>query len=291
MSYRPAVEGIKTVLVTLLSKNPKLEETLQLALEEKFMDLAQVLARYNSRVDFIKLSAAKSIDEITTMLIALEKRELGEVYSMLPQELQLFYRVNLTLFDLDNVHSAMLSGDKKSAKLVFSRSQELEVYGKCFESRSYACLLKAFLESVRSSLEVGIMKIIAESTAKALGCLVLLASARYCKYALNADKLGMAHEEPLQVFLKEVIYRYVPKEPSAWLITVKISSIAEHLHEAFRKDSSRVTLYEATHVYKTCRELLLYSSQLIDLLTLYLVNRYYEVLVLKYVLPQARVFK
>jgi len=291
MSYRPAAEGLKTVLVTLLAKNPRLEEVLQLALEEKFMDLPQVLSRYNSRMDFIKLSTAKSIDEVTTVLVDLERRELKEVYDMLMKELQLFYKIALTFFDLDSIYSAILSGDKKLVNLLFSSAQELELYSKCFESKSYVCVLKTFLESARNSLEFGIAKIIAESPSKALGCLALITSARYCKYIFNASKVGLVPEESLQNFLQEVVYKYVPREPSTWLVAVKIGVLAEYLHKVFEKDPSRVTLYEAEYVYRTCKDLLLYSPQLIDLLTLYLINRYYEALVLKYVLPQARVFR
>jgi len=292
MSYKPSVEGIKTVLVTLLAKNPKLEEILQLALEEKFMDLAQVLTRYNSRTDFIKLGAAKNIDEIAYVLTDLEKREFEEVRNILPQEIQLFYGIFLTFFDLDNIYSAILSKDKKLTKLIFSRSQEIEIYSKCFESKEYVCLLKEFLRGIKSSLDVGVVKkLFIGSYAKALSCIALLVTSRYCKYVLNANKLGITPKESLQEFIRNVIYKYMPREPSGWLIIAKISDVATYFHEVFKKDPSKVTLYEAEYIYKICKDLLLYSPQLIDLLTLYLINRYYEVYTLKFILPQSRVFR
>jgi hypothetical protein len=290
MSARLSPEATKSILFIVLDKNPRLEEVLQLVADEKFIDLAQVLSRPNSRIDFAKLSTAKSIDEVTGVLMLLEKKELDEIYNILLQELQIFYKTTLTFFDLNNIYSAILRGDKKSIKLEFSGFQELEAYSICFESKRYSCLLNKFLESVVQALNTAV-KPLGESPAKSFGCFLLLTIANYCKHMLNSNRLNIAIEQPLEEFVREAVHKYAPKEPDTWLIITRISDVVTYLQDVFKKDPSRVTLYEARYVYRVCKDILFYSTQLIDLLTLYLINRYYEIYVLKYVLPQSQVFK
>jgi hypothetical protein len=287
MSFSLEVEGIKALLFNLLDKNPKLEEILQHALENRLVDLSQLLARPNSRIQFYKLLSARNIDEVSNVLVELEKAELNEVYMLLPLELRNYMKIILLFYDMDLLYSSLVM--KSSPRLLFSIASELEEL--CRGEPKITCIIIQILRMARDALNRWSRKApLPEDVTRALSCLAIFSIVKFYRHALNAKKLGLVPDEDKELFIRRVI-DYIPKNPTSWFILSKLDDILSYVESSFSKDPSRVLLYEAKYLYGFFKELLLYSSQAIDLLTLYLINRYYELFVLRYSLPQSRVFR
>jgi len=287
MSFSLEVEGIKTLLFTLLDKNPRLEEILQHALENRLVDLSQLLARPNSRIQFYKLLSARNIDEVSNVLVELEKAELGEVYRLLPLELRNYMKTFFLFYDIDLLYNSLIM--KSSPRLLFFSANELEEL--CRGEPKATCIIMQILKMARDALNKWSQRVPSpEDVTRTLSCLAVFSIVKFYRYVLNAKKLSLVPDEDKEHFIRRVI-DYIPKNPTSWFILSKLDGILSHVESSFSRDPSRALLYEAKYLYGFFKEILLYSSQAVDLLTLYLINRYYELFVLRYSLPQSRVFR
>ena len=288
MSFSLEVEGIKTLLFTFLDKNPKLEEILQHALENRPVDLSQLLARPNSRIQFYKLLSARNIDEVSNVLVEIEKAELDEVYRLLPLELRNYMKTFLLFYDMDLLYSSLVM--KSSPRLLFSTANELEEL--CRGEPKATCIIMQVLKRARDALNKWSQRVPSpEDVTRTLSCLAVFSIVKFYRYVLNAEKLSLVPDEDKEHFIRRVIDYYVPKNPTSRFILSKLDDILSNVESSFSRDPSRVLLYEAKYLYGFFKEILQYSTQAVDLLTLYLINRYYELFVLRYSLPQSRVFR
>jgi len=289
MSYRLSSDGIKATLITYLDKNPKLEELIQLALENRYIDLPSVLSRYNSRLEYAKLISAKTVDEIDVILSELTKNELEYIYSLLPTQYIDFFRSFLIFYDLDRIYSAFLRGSLESAKVVFMKYEDLEIFKRCLNDKTYRCLLEVQLDNIKNSLEMNIVKRygVIEDYRNVFRCLALFAIAKYMKYVVNVRELGLDTSlKPIEFSEKLIHILGV----GSWY-KYELENAINSLENYFKSEPYRASVLEARYIYGKCRDLLTYSSQVIDILTLYLLNRYYEIYVLRYVLPQSWVMR
>jgi len=281
-------ESIKSVIITYLDKNPKLEEALQIALENRFIDLPSMLTRYNSRTEYMNLLSAKTVEELDKNLVELTKNELSHIYNLLPQPYENFFKFFLALYDLDRIHQAIISNKFPNVATTFFNPEYLNVYSHCTKEKTYDCLLQSFIQSIKTSLEVSTpQKIFEEDPSKAFQCIALLVAINYAKHTSNLERLGIAFSHSLKDFLKQITSNL----KIDGMLSYMLESSVNHMLSIFRSQPSKSTLHEANYVYYKCRDILLFSPQVIDLLTLYLVNRYYEIRVLRYVFPVSWVIK
>lgn len=290
MPYKLSRWALKTVLVTYLSKNPRLEELLNLALEGKFVDLTQMVSRYNSRVEYLKLLTAKTADEVDIVLTNLIREELERIYDLLSLPYARYFKAFLPLYDFERMYPAFSRGDLSEVKTSFLRREDLAAYELCVRERTFTCLLKTFLENIRECLGIDISRgrtIAAEDYSDSLKCLVLAITAIYTKNFLNVIKLGVGREERPEEFIEKVLrdFKMVSGHKH------EFENVVNYLSHISKSEPYKVTLFEARYVYSKCRDYLLYSPQVIDLLTLYLLNRYFELHVLRYTLPQSWVVR
>jgi hypothetical protein len=290
MPYKLSRWALKTTLVTYLSKNPRLEELLELALEGRSADLAQMISRYNSRPDYLKLAALKTADEVDAALTDLIRAELERIYDLLPSPYARYFRAFLPLYDFEKMLSAFSRGDLSEVRTGFLRREDLSTYGRCVKEGTYSCLIESFLENIRKCFETNISReyfAAAEDCSDSLRCLILAVTAGYTKYFLNTAKLGIERGEDPKEFIGRVLRGF--REISGY--GYELEKVVNHLTHVSRSEPYRVTLLEASYVYGKCKDYLLYSPQVVDLLTLYLVSRYYELHVLRYTLPQSWVIR
>lgn len=290
MPYKLSRWALKTILVTYLSKNPRLEELLDLALEERFADLPQIVSRYNSRTEYLRLSTAKTVDEVDTVLTSLTWEELEQIYDLLPSPYARYFKAFLPLYDFEKMYPAFSRGDLSEAKTSFLRQEDLVVFERCVRERTFTCLIKTFLGNIRKCLGVGISKgytITVEDYSDSLKCLILTVTASYTKYFLNMVKLGIKEEEHPGEFIENVLRDF--KSVSGY--KHEFENVVDYLSSISKSEPYRVAILEARYVYSKCKDYLLYSPQVIDLLTLYLLNRYFELHILRYTLPQSWVVR
>ncbi|MEM0026545.1 MAG: hypothetical protein QXT53_01240 [Ignisphaera sp.] len=289
MTYKMSRYGLKTLLITHLDKNPKLEEAIQIALENQFIDLPSVLSRYNSRMDYLKLASAKTIHELEENLIGLIKNELNYVYNLLPELYSKFFRTFLTIYELDLIYTSIMSSKHfNEMKPRFLEPKDMNIYMYCTKEKTYECLLLTFLKQLKTDLKMAEhQKTPRESYSRALGCVSLLAVSKYLKYISNLERLGFTTANSIESFTKQII----SATNIDGVVQHQLENSAKYLYNIIVSHPAKATIYEAQYVYSKCRELLALSPQVIDLLTLYLINRYYEVYVLKYVFSVSWVFK
>ncbi|MEM0028227.1 MAG: hypothetical protein QW348_01275 [Ignisphaera sp.] len=289
MTYKMSVYGLKTILITHLNKNPKLEEVIQTALENRFIDLPSMVTKYNSRTDYLKLASAKTIHELEENLIGLIKNELDYVYNLLPEFYSKFFRTFLTIYELDLIYNSIVSSKRfTEMKPRFLESKDMDTYMYCTKENAYGCLLLTFLKNLKADLEIAEQRrTLRENYSRALGCVSLLVASKYLKYVSNLEKLNLTVSDSIEIFVKQI----TSTTNIDGLAQYQLENSTKQLYSIIRSYPSKATIYEAQHVYGKCRELLALSPQVIDLLTLYLVNRYYEMYILKYVLPVSWVFK
>ena len=289
MSYRLSSNGIKAVLITYLDKNPRLEELIQIALENKYVDLPSILSRYNSRIEYAKLVSVKTVEEVDVVLNELTKNELEYISSLLPTQYVDFFRSFLVIYDLDRIYSEFLRGSLEKIATVFSRCEDLQIFRRCLANKNYSCLLEIWLENIKSSLERNLVKKygFVEDYRNVFRCLNLFTIAKYVKYIVNVRELGFSIPLNPVEFSEKLIHIL---GIGTWY-KYELENAINILENRFKSEPCRASIHEVHYVYSRCRDLLLYSPQVIDILTLYLLNRYYGIYVLRYVLPQVWVMR
>ena len=291
MTYKMSMYGLKTILITYLNKNPKLEEAIQIALENRFIDLSSVLTKYNSRTDYFKLASVETFHELEENLIELTKNELNYIYNLLPEPYSKFFKTFLMIYDFDLIYNSIMSSkhltEIRPRFLESLESKEMNVYTFCTKEKIYECLLLTFLRKIRSDLKMlEQQRIFREDCSKTFGCIGLLIASRYLKHIYNLEKLGFATDS-IDSFIKQIVLI----ANLDGITQYQLDNFVKRFYDIIKSHPNTATIYEAQHVYSKCKDLLALSTQVIDLLTLYLVNRYYEMYVLKYILPISWVYK
>ena len=280
---KPSKELSIGLLQILLARPPKLEELLDYAVEEVELG-ADYLARLPGfRSYLLSFLEAKSYEDADRVLYEALSTELRILESFLPKSYLEFLRAFLELYYIDYITLSLARAPGEIPDLakaiivklsgVTSLSSLVVEYSRC-TSRNVRCALMRYLERVRSSYTK-----LGEPGSRALDAVKALIAVRYFNYYRNAKLLGLKLEE-LEKVLAEVGINPV--------VEVSLRRVLERLEKLEEAKLARYTVHEASATYPLLKELLAYSGGLANILTLYLVNRYYELKVLRYsLLPKS----
>jgi len=276
---KPSKELSMGLLQILLARPPKLEEILDYAV--KGMELgAEYLTRLPGfRTHLLSLLESKSYEDVDRALHGVFSTELRTLERFLPENYVDFLAKFLELYYIDYI-ALSISGTLKAAPgstwvstagltSATISSTVIAEYSKC-APKDVKCFLMKFFERIKASHDK-----LGERESRALDAIKALVTVRYFNYFRNSELLGLK----LSGF--EEVLAELGINP---VVEISLKRALEKLEKLGGAELTRYTVYEASATYPLMRELLAYSGGLANILTLYLVSRYYELKVLRYTL-------
>lgn len=275
-------EAATATLIIYLAKSPRLEEIIDALVKNIAIDYRRILLERDVRSGFIRLLSIGSIVELDENIFNVYRSEFDYIRSILPEEYSHYTSTFLEIYDFEKLLAAF-SDSRKMHESVHSYTNTLEnpQYRACYRSGSYRCLLEVYIDRIVSMYRK-IYRAYLEEYIDALKAVVIFTSARYFMHLKNSHILELA-EYSYSEFIKSItqklnLFNQMPD--------YKLYTVLENIGKLATKEYLDVLeIYEAAYVYSTVKTLLYTSYQLIDQLTLYLINRYYEQRMLRYTHP------
>lgn len=279
---RPSKEVSVGLIQTLMSKPPRVPDMIDAALRDLDISLEAVSQQYGFRLMLINIRDARSYEELDRQIYSVLRSEVGEVENFLPKNYLNYVRTFLELRELER---HCLSASPKGAE-VPSRSPS-PVVGVSKEDEPsdallgpIACgsgiegLLVEYLNNVRKALSE-----VDEDSTWAYEVIKSMVALRYYRYLRNVELLGLGTSD-LGQFLS-----FLRLNP---ISEVALRRAIESLRRLDGAGLMKYTIYEAAEALGIAANHLSHREGLINLLTLYLVTKYYEFMILRYVfLPKS----
>jgi hypothetical protein len=279
---KPSKELSIGLIQVLLSRPPRLEEVLEYATKGAELTAEYLTRLPGFRLHLINLSQSKSYEEVDRTLNEALSAELHLLEDFLPENYLGFLKLFLEFYQMEYIVLSLsgapgVVGSPSESSLVkltgVSMKSLAAEYSSC-APRDMECTLMRFLERVREAY----IKL-REYESRALDAIKVLVAVRYFNYVKNSELLG------LKLGRFEDLLARLGINP---VVEIPLRRVLERLRGLSRAELTRYTVHEAALTYPLVKELLTYSGSLADILTLYLVNRYYELKVLRYsLLPRS----
>jgi len=271
---KPSKELSVGLLQALLARPPRLEEVLDYAVKGAELSAEYLTRLPGFRSHLLGLLESKSYEDADRVLYEAFSAELHTLERVLPENYLEFLRRFLELYYIDYIAlgpSGALGGASSltGVGLVRLASSVAAEYSRC-TPRDIRCSLTVFLERVKVSHSR-----LRERGSRALDATKALVAVRYFNYLRNSELLGLKLGD-LERALAGLSINPV--------VEVSLRRVLERLEGLGGAELARYTVYEASATYPMMKELLAYYGGLANILTLYLVNRYYELKVLRYAL-------
>lgn len=272
--------SLGTVLI-YLAKQPRLEELIEGLTKSTAIEYSRLLLEKDARPNFIKLLSVSTISEIDRCIFEVYRSEFEYLGGILPSEYSRYLYTFLEIHDFEKF-LAMYSASQKVYPSIYTYTNTLDnpQYEQCYMGSSYRCLLEVYISRILSSFRK-IYRRYLESYIDALNAIIIFTSIRYFIYLKNSHILALA-EYSYNEFIKFIGQRL---NISNQLIMYKLYSLLENIEKSVRESLDIVEINEAAYVYSIIKNILYSSYQLIDQLTLYLINRYYEQKLMRYIHP------
>ncbi|MEM0500620.1 MAG: hypothetical protein QXV81_00175 [Ignisphaera sp.] len=274
-------EASLATVIIYLAKPPRLEELIDGLTKNAAIEYSRLLLEKDARNSFVKLLSASSIDELDRYIFDIYRSEFEYIGNILPEEYSYYLYTFLEIYDFEKL-LAISSTPKKITQPTYMYTNVLNdpQYKQCCRDYSYRCLLEIYIDKTASILKK-IYRAYLESYINALNAIAIFTSIRYFIYLKNSHILALA-EYSYNEFVKFINQKL---NLSNQLIVYKLHTILENIEKFIRESLDTLEIYEAAYVYDAIKNLLYPSYQLIDQLTLYLINRYYEQKMIRYVHP------
>lgn len=260
-----------------MSKPPRMLDVLEAALRDLDVSLEAASQQYGFRLMLLNLRDVRSYEELDRQIHAILKFEINEVARLLPQA---YLNYVETFFELGELERKCLSTSKAAESLSHSPPSPIDTKERMKStgvSRSgyAACVdgIEGLLVEYLSKVQKSFIEIDEDYT-WAYEVVKLLIALRYYKYSRNVELLGMGSNKFNQ-FLG-----LLSLNP---LIETPLRRAVEALSRVDKAGLVKYTIYEAVEAINIAAGLLAHRDELINLLTFYLVTKYYEFNVLRYV--------
>lgn len=274
---RPSGEVAVGLIQTLLSRPPRIADMLDAALRDHDIGLETVAQQYGFRLMFMNFRNVKSYEELDQHQLTVFKSEVGEVLKFLPQNYVLFVK---TFFELGDLESLCLNSSTtmKTFSLSILSPTYVGQVGKDSRNPSLSgqdfcgsveSLYKEYLSKVRKSLDM-----ISEDSTRVYEVVKSLSALHYYRRVRNTELLGLGADN-FENFLG-----LIKLEP---LSEVVLRKAVKSLSQLDKVGLTKYTVHEAVEALKIATDLLAHREGLVNLLALYLVTRYYEFKVARYV--------
>ncbi len=265
---KPSKEVSVGLIRTLLARPPRVGDMIDAALKDLEVSLEAVLQERGSRLMYSNLRDVRSYEELDRQSRAIVRSEVEEVTRFLPQEYLDFARTFFDLGELERLCASQAQPSPAAEERGSSAASPPCDSGEV--ERFYADYLKRLNRSLAEIREDGAW---AYEFAKSLVAL------QYYRYLRNAELLKLGADG------FERFARSLGLSPLSELLLGKAIDSLSRLDKA---GLSKYTIYEAAEALGMATHMLSYREGLVDLLTLFLVTKYYEPRVARYVfLPRA----
>lgn len=279
---RPSKEVSVGLIQTLVSKPPRVPDMIDAALRDLDISLEAVSQQYGFRLMLINVRDARSYEELDRQIYSVLRSEVGEVENFLPKNYLNYVKTFLELRELER---HCLGASPKRAE-VSSHSPSLAIGASKEDAPSdallgpVACgggiegLLVEYLNNVRKALSE-----VDEDITWAYEVIKSMVALRYYRYLRNVELLGLGTSD-LGQFLS-----FLGLNP---ISEVALRRAIESLRRLDGAGLMKYTIYEAAEALGIAANHLSHREGLINLLTLYLITKYYEFMILRYVfLPKS----
>ncbi len=266
-------------IIIYLNKPPRLDDIVSSIVKGISIEYNQFLIDKNARMSFLKLLTAKNLDELDRYIFEVYKEEFEYIKNVLPEEYVDYFNIFLEIFDLEKLLAGS-STSLKSSQIFYTDIHNVSSYKQCYKDSSYRCFIDVYIDRVKSSLDK-IYRAYLETYSNAVNAIAIFTSIRYFMYLKNSQILALV-EYRYEEFVKYISQQLKTLNP---LIIYKIYSALQDIEKYIENNIDLVWIYEIIYIYDIIKNLLYYSYQLIDQLTLYLINRYYEQKAMRYIHP------
>ncbi len=275
--------SLGTVLI-YLTKQPRLEELIESLMKGTAIEYSYLVLEKEARPNFIKLLTVSSISELDKCVFEIYRDEFEYIGSILPDEYSYYLYTFLEIYDFEKLF-AIHSASQKVYQSIYTYTNLLDnpQYKPCYMSSSYRCFLEVYINRILSIFKKINSKYL-ESYIDALNAIVIFASIRYFMFLKNSHILALA-EYSYSEFVKFITQRL---KLSNQLVMYKFHTVLENIEKSIKESLDVLEIYETAYVYGIIKDILYFSNQLIDQLTLYLINRYYEQKLMRYTHPLMR---
>lgn len=271
----------------LIAKSPSVHVLADLVENNERIDLQQIVAKGIISSDYLKLSRYEDIESIDMEIDRLYIDFFKELTKYLPQQYSRYVEIFTEIFDIDKIAVMIVTPKEflKKPKQVYTKSSQLLLdfvisrsggeidYVVCFKSSSTVeCIFETYLNRLFVMLK-NISRLI--DIKISMHMLYLFTLLRLYSYVLNERKL----KNKISISLENLIKKYqIPNH-----IIDKFSKCVNYIENEFSKNASFITIYEARIVGTIVKDVLLYSSSLIDKLTYLLITKFYEAKLMRYI--------
>ena len=266
-------EAAKAVLYMELSRPPLVSELIKLLVEKS----APTRVTFEGhRVLQAKLMTVKSLEELDIVLLELSSLDinsvlhyLSSVLRYLPGEYMEYFRVLMETFELELLYSKLASKTLDEKPLQYVR---LVDYSTCTGVRQFSCIISKHFSRLKNTCEKT-----GEDCERALAVSMLLDVFLYIKYLDNLKILRLEDDMSLKEFITNNLGFL------GGLGIVYFESGLAKLLEAVRRREDLVEMWCSVvmTLYDIAKNTLYYTNKLIDLITLFGIDRSLRYLLLR----------
>lgn len=258
-------EAAKAVLYIELSRPPLVSELTKLVIEKT---TPSRLALEGHKVLQAKLATVKSLEELDVVLSELSSLDINSVLHYLksvlhylPEEYIEYFRVLMETSELELLYSKLASKTLDEKPLRYAR---LADYSTCTGVRQFSCIISKHLSRLKNACEKT-----GEDCERALGVSMLLDVFLYTRYLDNLKILRLGDDVSLREFIPSSL---------GFLRGVGIvyfESGLLRLLEAVRRKEDLVEMWcsGVMTLYDIAKNTLYYTNKLLDLITLFGIDR------------------
>lgn len=269
---RPSKEVSMGLIQTLMSKPPRLLDMIDAASRDLDVSLEALSQQYGFRLMLINIRDAGSYEELDRQVYSIIRSEVREVESFLPSNYLGYVGAFLELRELERrCMSAPPAGAGAKPSAVGAGGEEARgaPQGSTACGKGVEGLLFEYLDDVKKALSG-----VDEDSELAYEVIKSVVALCYYRYLRNAELLGLGTGD-LERFLSSLSLSPIGE--------VAVRRAVESLRRVDGAGLMRYTIYEAAEAVRIATNHLSHREGLINLLTLYLVAKYYEFAVLRYV--------
>lgn len=261
-----------------LSRPPLLEELISSLSENRELDIGSMITKPYSRIWLPRLLSVKNPIEIGSKIIGLYREEFNYIGSQLHSEYAGYIHTFLEFLVIDEIFALLYS---KNLGEIGPSSTEAMKYKACIAKdplEIYMCLLKNVVEKTHDH----IIKLKGKRE-KALAVVIAMAMSKLIRYLENEKRLGFERSIlPLSTLGK----LYEASEHIDEYILWKCRDIIERAWNKYSSDPLLQFVNEVKEIHWFLKNELYYLNDLLALLTFYLVTRYYETYLLRYLVTR-----
>ncbi|MCX8184724.1 MAG: hypothetical protein RMI56_01110 [Sulfolobales archaeon] len=273
---KPSREVSVGLIRTLLSRPPRISDMLEAALKDLDVGIESVSQQYGFRILFTNLRDVKSYEELDKQVLAVLRNEVCEVVKALPENYVDFVKTFFKLMDieilcLETPPSRVISMSLGS--IAESKSSDFEgvvahMHDVCVE-RGIDSVYVEYLNRVLKSLTT-----VDEDYRWVYEAVKSLVALHYYRYLKNSELLR------LEIKNFENFLKILDLDP---LTEITLKKSLEALSRVDVAELSKYTVYEASEALDIATKLTYFREGLINILTFYLISKYYETKVTRYV--------